>query len=327
MPPTGVFRKKTPEDVLSENPPDAGSDDQVPPNNNGDGNEEGVDEPICPMHRLSTHNEASGPKYRKVGLNGFPLADEKPQAESESDVEKEETYVDALTLRFRHDTTDIHIPLVGEELALSVRRSAASEVWSSHPGLRPDQHWDRPFGMGWRSGLTANIKFHVRSDGVLTSSSPNCPSEAPEPNYVWVTDENGTEHRFVTVDKAGETRTYLPMPSNRSEQDEFLLSLEEQANAFLFTRQFGTTLKFEKPTGSITASYTLPGTSDSHTYTYSRLLEVTDRFDNRLVYQYSGMPNSLIPDRIVGVSDSTVGPSELQNARTGFGKIPRDHHQ
>jgi hypothetical protein len=58
----------------------------------------------------------------------LPSPDEKPQAKPETDESTEETFVDALTLNLRHDTSDIYIPLVGDELALGVKRSLSQEI-------------------------------------------------------------------------------------------------------------------------------------------------------------------------------------------------------
>src|SRR6202012_5450357 len=87
-------------------------------------------------------DEASGSRYRKIALNGRPMSDEKPQQSAESDQEKEETYIDALTLGLRHSTTDAYLPVSGSDFSVSARRDFRSEVWNLRNGLRAHEELD-----------------------------------------------------------------------------------------------------------------------------------------------------------------------------------------
>src|SRR6202012_782211 len=102
-------------------------------------------------------DEASGSRYRKIGLNGLPMPDEKPQQSGETDQEKEETYVDALTDGLRHSTTDVYMPVSGSDMAVSARRDFRSQTWNDRGGLRPHEQPDLPFGPCWSSNLAPNI--------------------------------------------------------------------------------------------------------------------------------------------------------------------------
>ena len=362
----------------------------------------GQEDDSCPTHSLLSRNEASGPAYRKIGWNGYPISDQKPQAKAESDREPDENYIDALNLSLRHDMRDVAVALPNSELVLGVRRSSTSEVWSTHPGLLPHQQIDKPFGLGWSTGLAAHVSiptYHV------DTPDSGCESESLTPPYVTVVDENGGSFQFLpvykpydvslmsvtslgelpgtgtsevvialvnddlhirifdttgmqVVDKAEnemlpgqdmddlkdlvantpanfshrERRTaiakasaitgytinyqyvrYVPVPTNRTEQNAFLMSLSFDANAdeYTFTRQFGTTLVYQKVTAPDRAYLqaqvdTNDGMSGKKaTVRYARLKKVTDRFGGRLLYQYDSA-DTIIPDRIVAVTDTTL---------------------
>ncbi len=134
-------------------------------------------------------DEASGSRYRKIALNGLPMGDEKPQESAENDQEKEETYVDALTLGLRHSTTDIYMPVSGSDFSVSARRDFRSQVWNNRSGLTPHEQPDLPFGMCWSSNLAPNIKLIQTND----------PSNTTEPDQAIVTDETGAVHTFLSL--------------------------------------------------------------------------------------------------------------------------------
>ena len=234
----------------------------------------------------------------------MPLPDEKPQSKKETDQEPEQTQVDALNLYLRHDFSDVFVKLSQGDLSLTVQRNLSGQMWSTHPGLRPDEDLDRPFGVCWQSGLTAHVKVTFK---VLNNPPSPCAAERPEPDYTFVTDENGSSYRFVLLWVDGGPY-FLPMPSNRTDQETFLMSLVVLNPTdpmpdwnFRFTRKFGTTLDFVAT--NLSRSYqTNPGgdTPDYQNLFYFRLSEAHDRMGNSLAY--NGNANSLIPDSIVGRS-------------------------
>ena len=278
--------------------------------------------------------DASGVLHRKIALNGLPSPDEKPQAKPETDESTEETFVDALTLNLRHDTSDIYIPLVGDELALGVKRSLSQEIWTDGPGFPAQDAVDRPFGPCWTTGLAANVRFTWLQKG--TASPPMNPRD---PDYAVVTDENGATHRFAVIwNKAGiippaqsQAPGFLPLPDNQSEQEGFLMTLEAFADpmeplnrskwTYVFRRKFGTTLRFQAcaPFGGLTQRSYLtnpdtPSSSDAVIEAFARLTHVIDRYSVSTVnaqgvldtdaarvmlrYVYNGGNNGLIPDQI-----------------------------
>ncbi|RYD82768.1 MAG: hypothetical protein EOP84_08925, partial [Verrucomicrobiaceae bacterium] len=251
---------------------------------------------------LSSTSEASGPTHRKIALNGLPMPDSKPQAKEETDQEHEQTYIDALTQQLRHSTTDVYVPLVGNELTLSVRRDIVPEVWSTRPGLPPETALTRPFGTGWATNLCSHIQFiyHVKN-----TPSSSCATERPQPDLAVVTDESGQSHRFLRIwekDANGNAlrEAFLPYPSNRNESESFLTELTKGTveGQYVFRKKFGTTILFAMcplRQGHNTSAQ-IP--SDAIAYTYARAVEANDRLGNKLVYIYDENDVSLVPQTI-----------------------------
>lgn len=227
---------------------------------------------------------ASGTRYRKIALNGRPMPDEKPQHSAETDEEKEETYVDAMTTTLRHSTTDVYIPIPGSPLTLSARRNIASETWTMRNGLRPHERPDRPFGVGWTSNLTPNVDIVVTPD---------------RPSYAYVTDENGASHRFIRA--AG---TWIPMPTSNVESIDYLAKFDGTT----FSNKFGNRVIFEPTTivQSISADR-VGGSHSNETHTYLRTKQVIDRMG--VVVNYSYISNSTVIPMLISLAghpDQTI---------------------
>jgi len=239
---------------------------------------------------FSSVQEASGAKYRKIGLNGFPIPDEKPQQKEESDSEPEETYIDAFNLGLSHQITDVYIPFQGTDLTLTVRRNWAPEIlddatyyWMYHVHQRPD----RPFGACWQSSVGASIRFEY-------------PFPSEKLPLAYVVDENGVTYKFLIMAYTGSGTQFFPMPENRNQQEVLATSLKiTGSDTFEFSRKFKTKIDF-KYTGAwirkldaIVDDGTTPGTD----YFWARAESMTDRFNTTLTYHYpSG--SAMIPDSI-----------------------------
>ena len=90
-------------------------------------------------------SDAVGPRYRKVSLNGRPLPDEQPQQEGETSSYFEQSYVDAFSLNFHHDTSFIHVPLAASDLLLETNANAQETQWNHRGGLYPNERFTDPF--------------------------------------------------------------------------------------------------------------------------------------------------------------------------------------
>lgn len=245
-------------------------------------------------------DEASGSRYRKIALNGRPLADEKPQQTAESDEEKEETYVDALTLGLHHSTTDIYVPIPGSDVALSARRDTFSEVWNMKQGLRPHERLDRPFGAGWSSNLCVFARFEFNSDQTA---------------YVYVNDQNGATHRFALVGPQG-NQSYVPLPSDSRENGDYLTKLVGTNDGVVFTDRYGTQIVFDgsQILRQDVIEDRLHESGAKVTY-FERAKTITDRFGDQWTYSYP-IDNTLIPATIVTGSGLT-----LSIAQDGAGQV------
>jgi RHS repeat-associated protein len=245
-------------------------------------------------------NESSGAKYRKIALNGAPLSDEKPQQEAESDQSKEETFIDALTLGLRHDTTDVYMSVPSADLFLGARRSIATDIWTNRRGLKPNERPDRPFGTGWTSNLAASIQFtRMLGSGVDLIESPDTAT---------VTDENGASYTFAILypanaiydsatGYAGEM-TFVPLPTSKHEQSTHLTSLVKDGSNYIFKRKYGSTLTYAMSGLEVSLpSDRIDGSSSGQENKWARLVSVVDRYGNALDYAYSS-DFTLIPRSI-----------------------------
>ncbi|MEZ0274926.1 MAG: hypothetical protein ACAH88_08475, partial [Roseimicrobium sp.] len=227
-------------------------------------------------------NDGAGPKYRKVGLNGVPMADEKPQVQDESGENPEETYIDAYNRQLRHSVSDVYASVESSLLPLTVRRDVSPEAWTERSGLRPLERPDRAFGMGWTSNLTPHIRIENGTRAV-------------------VTDEQGSTSVFVRTPPYWEDDPVLgpqyvatPWIHTRQEKQhgktQFDTLEEEVVNSvrtFKLTKKFGTTCFY----GGVVFAQQFPrdrvlGSNQRETYQYARLMEVKDRLGNRLQYTY-----------------------------------------
>ena len=239
-------------------------------------------------------DEASGSRYRKIALNGLPMSDEKPQQSAENDQEKEETYVDALTLGLRHSTTDIYMPVSGSDFSVSARRDFRSQVWNNRSGLRPHEEPNQPFGICWSSNLAPNIQLVHNND----------PSNTTQPDQAIVTDETGAVHTFYQWVDANGKPQFFPMPTAKNEaQAPNLESLTANPSSnpptYTFTRKYGETLTYQMitlPQPQTIQEDRLVGTSNGATitYQYARLTKAVDRVGNTVNYQF-GNATDLVP--------------------------------
>jgi hypothetical protein len=227
-------------------------------------------------------NESSGAKYRKIALNGAPLSDEKPQQESETDQSKEETFIDALTLGLRHDTTDTYMSVPAADLFLGARRSVTSDIWNIRRGLKPDERPDRPFGTGWTSNLAAGMQF-TRVLGSGSGSMDN-------PDTATVTDENGASYSFAILYPANATydpatgyagqMTFVPMPTSKHEQSTHLTTLVKDGANYVLKRKFGSTLTYAMSALAVSIpSDRIEGSSSGQDNKWARLVSVVDHQD------------------------------------------------
>jgi|GEM_PF-2833742 len=238
-------------------------------------------------------SDATGPRYRKIGLDGRPLRDEKPQAEGESDGEAEETYVDAFNLNLVHSVTDVYVPVEGSDLALEVRRNLKSAVWTEVSGLRPGEDPAAPFGGVW----TSNLGAHVR---VTTPLGPDV-DQFEEPVEATVTDHTGGTHRFVRYGDA-----WFPLPSAVHETRAYTTELTEGETTFTFTGKHGTTLTFEKlEDEQAVPRDRINGSENYQILSYARLVRTEDRLGHALAYEF-GEGAGLIPQTIRALSPGDV---------------------
>ena len=229
-------------------------------------------------------NDAVGPRYRKIALNGRPLSDEEPEQESETSVYKEQSYVDAFNLNLHHDDSFIHVPLAASDLILEANATVQETGWNHRSGLAPAEQLTLPFGVGWSSNLCSYIEI-VETSGQRTD----------EPVTVNVIDEGGRAQRFGSND----LETFFPWPSSRVDKKTYLNTLSKEGGKLVLQKKYGNRLVFGQSEAWFAYSTDrISGSSSVRRHTYWRLEEVEDRYGNRLLYDYGTSNISLIPELI-----------------------------
>ncbi|MDD5348583.1 MAG: hypothetical protein PHQ12_00100 [Chthoniobacteraceae bacterium] len=228
--------------------------------------------------------EAAPPTYHKIAISGRTLSDAMPQDITPTDQEPEQTYVDALTLRLRHATTDIFVPVATHLPELMVRRNAQGASWPAEGGLPPARRPDLPFGTGWTSGLAASIH---RVEG-----------KPGEPIYAEATDEQGMVHTFLEVLEPGRPLRFCPVSSPNNEQETTAMSLEKTGGNYVFRRKFGTTLVYTDAAKiELSGAGAKPGESPIK-HTFFRLSTIENRAGSRISYVFHETNHGIIPDEI-----------------------------
>gem|GEM_PF-1470556 len=228
--------------------------------------------------------DAVGPRYRKIALNGRPLPDEKPEQEEETEVQEEETYVDAYDLSLHHDTSFISVPLGSSDLILEANASSRETMWSNRGGLRPQEELTSPFGVGWSSNLCAYIE--------VTQTLEKNPTDPISVNAV---DETGRGQRFAT----NNLQTFQPWPSSRVDKKTYLNQLVRNGNNLVLQKKFGNKLTYAPcKAWFLYSTDRVEGSEAVVKHTYWRLIRVEDRYGNTLDYNYGNSEVSLIPEQI-----------------------------
>ncbi|MEN3943019.1 RHS repeat-associated core domain-containing protein [Prosthecobacter sp. SYSU 5D2] len=229
-------------------------------------------------------SDSSGPRYRKIGINGLPIPDAKPQQQDESGQNPEETYVDAFNRQLRHSVSDVYAETADSLLPLMVRRDLATEIWNNRSGLRP---WERPeaaFGPGWSSNICSYIRYETL--GKFSTASLRAT----------VVDEQGARQQFLLQDEVWQhSRDEL----NDAKTSFNTLTTEgEDLSQAILRKKFGTVCEYELTSiEQIMPSDRITDEGRGSKITYARLKKVTDRWGNELVYHYASN-DTLIPSRI-----------------------------
>ncbi len=246
--------------------------------------------PIAQLGYANSYSgsDATGPRFRKISHFGRPIPDTKPESETESDEAAEESYVDAFDLSLHHDNSFASIPLAASDLRLEANASVRETSWSTRSGLRPTEEITSPFGISWASNLCSYIET-VETLGSSTT----------RPTSVNVVDEGGRGQRFGTSDNLA---TFFPWPSSLTDKKTYLNELTKAGTDIVLKKKFGNKLTYSPcDAWFMYSSDRLETTPTVVRHKYWRLVEVEDRFGEKVEYDYGTNPYSLIPVEIRAV--------------------------
>ncbi len=249
-------------------------------------------------------SDGAGPRYRKVGLNGAPISDSKPQVQNENGEENEETFIDAFLSQLRHSVSDVYVPEPASLIPLSVKRDITSDSWNSRSGLRPDERPAEPFGPCWSSNLCSYVRFEgdKKAHVVDEMGSPQTfrlfgvhPSGY---GGVWVhdrqehRDQKSMSNQFMTT-TITEAPAIVPIGNSGISAKSY--------NHIILKKKFGTTCFYQMVNPNFLHQVMHADRAESSgrgvRYTYARLVKVEDRWGNETLYEYPNL-SSLIPSVI-----------------------------
>ncbi|GEP43096.1 hypothetical protein BGE01nite_23870 [Brevifollis gellanilyticus] len=254
-------------------------------------------------------NDGAGSRYRKVGLNGVPMADSKPQVQDESGQRGEETYIDAYTTQLRHSVSDVFVEAEGSLLPLQVRRDLAPSCYNVRSGLRPSERPDLPFGPGWSSNVCSYITFEGTKATVVDEAGQSQVFQHVQGPF-WY-------HNFAESDDAKSSQNVLvgdvvtapvvelpDQPGNPGSAMRYgHASLQTMSSRGQLTlhKKFGTVCTYEEllPTelSQFYSNDRVVGSESKTRLQYARLIKVRDRLGNELHYHYPSY-STLIPSSI-----------------------------
>ncbi len=214
--------------------------------------------------------------HRRLDVNGHPMPESEPQAESQRDQSKNNFYVDAYTLTPTYSTTDISIPLLGPEMRLEFRRTMSTGGYVAQDSavdipINPVRE-DIALGKGWRSVLGMRV---VHEFGLFH-----------------VYDDNGQAHRY---NAGGQPVPHSFLETTTHRTDLQIIpneSLADVVDAIIWTRNFWTQYQFVRYT---------PDPADFGRRPVSgqvfRLASITSRNGNAILFEYPDETSSY-PARI-----------------------------
>ncbi|MES2708703.1 MAG: DUF5615 family PIN-like protein [Verrucomicrobiota bacterium] len=293
--------------------------------------------------------EDAGNRFRKVGINGVPLADSKPQNEAESDQSYGEMHIDALTHSLYHHTSDLYVPVAASDLSLSAERTLRQEIINdasqgNSPNLLSGNgtgYIGKPFGVCWSSGITPYVELSLG----VNSGGGGAPDRAT------VVDETGASYSFALGSVATSPTTRLPLfipLASGPDQTAFMNRLEISDGAtgptdysnwkLTLCKRFGTQTRYEhlgtlvdaalengkpqisrtrhfyRPVNQVTISGQVTASTDPGRWA------VSDRYQNRLYYHYNpvGSDSSVaiaIQKALIPLSISDFSNQNLPEAR------------